>query len=114
MGADNHVAVECIDVHRDFQDGSRVIRVLQGTNLKVRRGEFVAVVGASGSGKTTLLNLIGGLDRPTSGQILVDGTDITALNGPRRIHRHRPERTQSRVLRPFPTPPAQIYSVGER
>ncbi|MHA2354021.1 MAG: ABC transporter ATP-binding protein [Candidatus Thorarchaeota archaeon] len=91
LGADNHVAVECIDVHRDFQDGSRVIRVLQGTNLRVRRGEFVAVVGASGSGKTTLLNLIGGLDRPTSGQILVDGTDITALNdeGISAVRRHK-------------------------
>lgn len=91
LGADNHVAVECIDVHRDFQDGSRVIRVLQGTNLKVHRGEFVAVVGASGSGKTTLLNLIGGLDRPTSGQILVDGTDITALNdeGISAVRRHK-------------------------
>ncbi len=91
LGADNHVAVECIDVHRDFQDGSRVIRVLQGTNLKVHRGEFVAVVGASGSGKTTLLNLIGGLDRPTSGQIIVDGTDITALNdeGISAVRRHK-------------------------
>jgi putative ABC transport system ATP-binding protein len=91
LGADNHVAVECVDVHRDFQDGSRVIRVLQGTNLKVHRGEFVAVVGASGSGKTTLLNLIGGLDRPTSGQILVDGTDITALDdeGISAVRRHK-------------------------
>ena len=74
------MAVDCIDVRREFQDGSRVIKVLQGTNLKVDRGEFVAIVGASGSGKTTLLNLIGGLDHPTSGIILVDGVDITNLN----------------------------------
>jgi len=73
-------AVDCIDVRREFQDGSRVIKVLQGTNLSVDRGEFVAIVGASGSGKTTLLNLIGGLDQPTSGAILIDGEDITKLN----------------------------------
>lgn len=91
LGADNDVAVECIDVHREFQDGSRVIRVLQGTNLKVRRGEFVAVVGASGSGKTTLLNLIGGLDTPTSGTILVDGINITELKdeGISEVRRHK-------------------------
>jgi ABC-type lipoprotein export system ATPase subunit len=76
---ENDIAVECRDLHRDFQDGPRVIHVLRGTNLTVRRGEFVAIVGASGSGKTTLLNLIGGLDTPTSGTILVDGIEITSL-----------------------------------
>jgi len=79
LSSENDVAVECRDVHRDFQDGPRVIHVLKGTNLTVHRGEFVAIVGASGSGKTTLLNLIGGLDTPTSGTILVDGIDITSL-----------------------------------
>jgi len=74
------IAVECRDVHREFQDGDRLIRVLRGTNLSVNRGDFVAIVGASGSGKTTLLNIIGGLDRPTSGTILIDGIDITGLN----------------------------------
>lgn len=85
------MAVDCIDVHREFQDGSRVIRVLQGTNLRVDRGEFVAVVGASGSGKTTLLNLIGGLDQPTSGTILIDGEDITKLNDEQmsEVRRHK-------------------------
>lgn len=80
LASDKHAAVECIDVRREFQDGTRVIKVLQGTNLSAYRGEFVAIVGASGSGKTTLLNLIGGLDTPTSGTILVDGLDITKLN----------------------------------
>jgi len=80
LATEKLAAVECIDVRRDFQDGSRIIKVLQGTNLTVFRGEFVAIVGASGSGKTTLLNLIGGLDTPTSGTILVDGQDITKLN----------------------------------
>jgi putative ABC transport system ATP-binding protein len=73
-------AVICQEVFREFEDGTRVIKVLRGTDLTVNRGEFVAIVGASGSGKTTLLNLIGGLDQPTGGTILVDGTDITGLN----------------------------------
>ncbi|MHA3962018.1 MAG: ABC transporter ATP-binding protein [Candidatus Thorarchaeota archaeon SMTZ1-45] len=91
MASEKHVAVECIDVWREFQDGPRVIKVLQGTNLKVDRGEFVAVVGASGSGKTTLLNLIGGLDQPTSGTILVDGLDITDLDDEKmsEVRRHK-------------------------
>lgn len=56
------------------------VRVLQGLNLEVRRGELVALYGPSGSGKTTLLNLIGALDRPTDGSIELDGTEITALS----------------------------------
>ncbi len=80
MNSENDIAVQCIDVHREFQDGLRVIKVLRGTNLTVRKGDFVAIVGASGSGKTTLLNLIGGLDKPTSGTIFVDGVEITKLD----------------------------------
>ena len=62
---------------------------LDGVNLKVERGEFIAILGPSGSGKTTLLNLLGGLDRPTAGRILIDGEDITSL----------PERELYRVRR---------------
>lgn len=80
LDTDKEAAVVCQEVFREFQDGTRVIKVLRGTDLTVNRGEFVAIVGASGSGKTTLLNLIGGLDKPTSGTILVDGIDITGLN----------------------------------
>ncbi|TXT57788.1 MAG: outer membrane-specific lipoprotein transporter subunit [Candidatus Thorarchaeota archaeon] len=80
MEPDNSIAVECKEVFREFQDGTRIIKVLRGTDLTVRKGDFVAIVGASGSGKTTLLNLIGGLDRPTSGTIFVDNVDITELN----------------------------------
>jgi putative ABC transport system ATP-binding protein len=80
LNTNDRVAVECMDVFREFEDGTRVIKVLRGTNLTVNRGDFTAIVGASGSGKTTLLNLIGGLDRPTSGTIFVDGVDITTLN----------------------------------
>ncbi|TFG34116.1 ABC transporter ATP-binding protein [Candidatus Thorarchaeota archaeon] len=91
MADERQPAVECIDVRREFQDGSRVIKVLQGTNLTVYRGEFVAIVGASGSGKTTLLNLIGGLDTPTSGTILIDGENITKLNDDQmsKVRRHK-------------------------
>ncbi len=91
MNTDDKLAVECIDVHREFQDGTRIIHVLSGTNLKVHKGQFVAIVGASGSGKTTLLNLIGGLDSPTAGKIFVDGLEITNLKdeGISEIRRHK-------------------------
>src|SRR5258706_13740481 len=62
--------------HRDSQE----IPVLDGINLTVQEGEFVALMGPSGSGKTTLLNLIAGIDRPTSGQVVVAGTDRAKLS----------------------------------
>lgn len=80
MNSDDDIAVTCIDVFREFEDGTRIIKVLRGTNLTVRKGEFIAIVGASGSGKTTLLNLIGGLDTPTDGTIIVDGINLSELN----------------------------------
>ena len=65
---------------RDYPSGDTVIHALRGVNLRVIRGELVAVRGRSGSGKTTLLNLIGGLDRPTSGQVIVDGDDVGTMS----------------------------------
>lgn len=65
---------------KHYRIGSGEVPALRGVSLAVRRGEMVAVRGRSGSGKTTLLNLIGGLDRPTSGRVLVDGRDIGALS----------------------------------
>ena len=73
--------VSVTNVHKFFTRGSERIDVLQGVNLEVPRGDFLALMGPSGSGKTTLLNLIGGLDRPTDGSIRVAGSDITALGG---------------------------------
>ena len=60
-------------------DGGEV-RAVDGVSFSVEKGEFVAVVGASGSGKSTLLHLLGGVDRPTSGKVFVDGTDIFSLD----------------------------------
>lgn len=68
------------DVHKSFTQGPVVLEVLQGVNLSVAPGERVAIVGASGSGKTTLLQILGGLDRPTSGAVVIAGRDMHALN----------------------------------
>lgn len=68
--------IEVKDIHKSF--GS--LEVLKGVNLRVKQGEIVAIVGKSGAGKTTLLQLIGTLDRPTNGQVLIDGTDVFTLN----------------------------------
>jgi len=70
--------LELADVVRVY--GSPPVTALAGVNLSVAEGEFVAVVGASGSGKSTLLNIIGTLDRPTSGTLSIDGVDTGGLS----------------------------------
>ena len=72
--------VRARNVHKAFKRGSERIEVLQGVNLEIRKGEFLALMGPSGSGKTTLLNLIGGLDTPTDGTIEVGGVDISRMS----------------------------------
>jgi putative ABC transport system ATP-binding protein len=67
-------------VEKQFRRGTETLQILQGIDLEVRRGEFVALMGPSGSGKTTLLNLIGGLDRPTRGRLVVEGQRIDQLS----------------------------------
>jgi lipoprotein-releasing system ATP-binding protein len=75
----NDDVLEARDVHKSFRQGPVTLDVLQGVNIRVTAGERLAIVGASGSGKTTLLQILGGLDRPTSGQVLVDGQDVHEL-----------------------------------
>ncbi len=67
-------------VRKTFRRGGFDVKVLDGVDLTIERGAFLALMGPSGSGKTTLLNLIAGIDRPTGGRIVVDGTDIAALS----------------------------------
>jgi len=71
--------VEAIALVREFPSGDAVVHALRGIDLTVDRGELLAVRGRSGSGKTTLLGLLGGLDRPTSGQVFVDGAEVSAM-----------------------------------
>ncbi len=71
--------VETRDLVRTYGVEPNVVRALDGVSLQVKPGEFVAVMGPSGCGKSTLLNLVGGLDTPTSGSVLIDGTDIATL-----------------------------------
>ena len=73
--------VRARNVHKVFRRGSERIEVLQGVNLEIAKGEFLALMGPSGSGKTTLLNLIGGLDTPSEGSVEVGGVDISRMSG---------------------------------
>jgi macrolide transport system ATP-binding/permease protein len=74
--------VRLVDLTRTFQLGDTEVRALQGVSVAVDRGEFVAIMGSSGSGKSTLMNVIGCLDRPTSGEYLFEGRDVARLSEP--------------------------------
>jgi putative ABC transport system ATP-binding protein len=73
--------IQVRDVHKSYVRGKQQVEVLHGLKLEIPKGDFVALMGPSGSGKTTLLNLIGGLDRPTTGEIVVGGERIDRLGG---------------------------------
>ena len=77
------VLVTVRDVHKEFRRGGERIDVLQGLSLEIPKGDFLALMGPSGSGKSTLLNLLGGLDRPTRGEIRIGGERIDEMSGGR-------------------------------
>ena len=72
--------IECKDIHKVYTEGPQDVAVLNGVSLQIEAGEQLAIVGSSGSGKTTLLNMLGGLDLPTSGQVLVSGKDLATVS----------------------------------
>ena len=74
------VILETIDLRKTYGKGDTAVNALNGINLKIENGEFTAIVGSSGSGKSTLLHMLGGLDRPTSVKVFVDGKDIFSLD----------------------------------
>ncbi len=71
--------IETKDLYRIFDETAVEVKAVNGIDLQITEGEFTAIVGPSGSGKTTLLNMLGGLDKPTSGKVLIDGRDIYEL-----------------------------------
>ena len=82
------VVVRAVGLTRRYKMGDAYVDALRGVDLTIRRGEFVALVGPSGSGKSTVLNLIGGLDRPTGGEIWIDSVELSATDE-RTLTRHR-------------------------
>jgi len=82
------LAIETLDLKKSYKTGLVTVHALRGVNLRVRHGEMLSVVGPSGSGKSTLLNMLGALDTPTSGKILVDRVEITRL-GERALSKFR-------------------------
>jgi putative ABC transport system ATP-binding protein len=76
----NGALVKLVDVHKTYRTGEMEVRAVRGISLEIRSAEFVALMGASGSGKSTLMNILGCLDRPTSGHYVLDGADVSGLD----------------------------------
>lgn len=81
MAHEEKVLIQLNDIVKTYQNGDQELRVLKGIDLTVREGEFLAIMGPSGSGKSTLMNIIGLLDRPTSGDYRLNGTQVEELSG---------------------------------
>src|SRR3954464_1402214 len=80
MSTNGSAVVQLIDVHKAYGTGESLVHAVRGVSLTIQRGEFVALMGSSGSGKSTLMNILGALDRPTSGRYLLDGNDVSHLS----------------------------------
>ena len=78
---DSKIVIETKHLCRDFGEGDTLVNALKDNNLTIEKGEFTAIIGPSGSGKSTLLQLIGGLDSPTSGEVILDDKNISHMNG---------------------------------
>jgi putative ABC transport system ATP-binding protein len=78
--ASTDVAVRTLDVQRSYRMGSETVQALKGVSVTIARGEYISIMGPSGSGKSTLFNMIGGLDKPTSGKVYIDQVDIAQLD----------------------------------
>ena len=74
------IVLEAQNIEKNFTDGKSTVEVIKGLSLQVKAGEFVSIVGSSGSGKSTLLHVLGGLDRPSSGQVFLQGSRFDSLN----------------------------------
>ena len=77
---DNKAIINIEDITREFVMGSEIVQALKGVSLRINEGEFVSIMGSSGSGKSTMLNLLGCLDRPTSGKYYLDGIPVANMN----------------------------------
>lgn len=77
---EQEIVIEARGLHKTYDESKIPVHALRGVDLVIRKAEFTAIVGPSGSGKTTLLNIIGGLDRPNEGEVIVNGTDIGKLS----------------------------------
>ena len=76
----NDIVVKTEDVVKEYRMGSNILRALDGINIEIERGEYISLMGPSGSGKSTLFNMIGALDRPTEGQVYIDGQNMSQLS----------------------------------
>lgn len=83
MSKDTNIILELEDLVKYYGNGENLVRAVDHTSLQIERGKFTAIVGRSGSGKSTLLHLIGGLDRPDKGRVLIEGKDIFSLKNDR-------------------------------
>lgn len=82
----SEVVLQCVGVRREFNEGELAVKVLDGIDLTINKGQSVAIVGTSGSGKSTLLHLLGGLDQPDAGEVMVVGQNMSSLSEKARGH----------------------------